>query len=592
MPLYALAYKVTIEGVQDPAVVKQLKSYSQSIASQSKGATSIKQLKNMVESDHQGMQKLLRYNGFFSAAVHPTIMQENDTLVTFHVDLGHRHILNNVIITWTDKEALFFQATQEERHALHEKAPSVEDIQAFKKGTKMHGEIMQAFEKELLKALAIRGFFHPKILDKKCIVYSDKALVDIAIEIETGPLSTFGPVTISGNDHVSISYILSKLTWNEGDLYDKQKLDEFETALLKTGLFQSVIIDCRNTPDPKGSSIQKPLLIEITVQEGKHRTIGAGINYTTSLGGGASLQLEHRNSFGMGQRMSFRGDVWKKMRNITLTYTRPHLYKPKDSTLFIVEHEYQKYLPYHSSSLKGSILRERNFSIHVDCSWGFRLERLSSTKLTPKREKNNLVKVPFSWRWSSANSLLDPTSGMSLLLKLTPSYQYLGKMFGYCISNITWSGYESLADESITIASRFSFGSILTSKKNSIPMPDRFFGGTENSLRGYKTGSVSPLKKIKKKREPIGGISILTGSFELRKRYPSGFGTVFFYDIGDVFKSAMPSYKIRHIKHACGLGLRYSTPIGPIRLDCAFPIHRRKKIDPALQVYFSIGQSF
>ncbi len=586
--LHALGYRTAIEGVNDANVLKQLKNSSQVILSQGKGATSLKQLKNMVDTDCEGMKKVLLYNGFFSAFVHPAIVQTNDITVLFQIDLGPRYTLKNLLITWTDKKSLFGNATHLEKQLLNDNSPSVEDVSLFTQGKPVHGDLLHSFEKEFIESLSKKGFFQPKILDKKFIAHPESATVDVSFDVETGPFSTFGTVTVEGNETVQTAFILSKLTWKEGDLYNKEQVDAFESALLKTGLFQSVILDCRQEEVVDTSDIKKKLLVNVTVREGKQRTIGTGFSYTTTLGAGCSLQLEHRNIRGMGERLSFRGDIWQKMRNVTLTYTLPHPTKRGDNTLFIIEHDHQTYLPYHSSAWKGSVLRERKLSKHTEFIWGGRVERLESTRLISNR-LYHLLKVPLYWKWSNANSLWDPTAGMSLNVKLTPSYQYIAPNFTYLIGNMTWSGYESFSDDTITLATRFSFGTILGAGKNSIPVPDRFFGGTENSLRGYKTGSVAPLNKA---GEPIGGRSLITGTFELRQRYSNGLGSVFFYDVGNVFSTPFPDSHIDQILHSCGFGVRYTTPIGPIRLDIAFPIHRRKNIDPPFQIYFSIGQSF
>ena len=118
-----------------------------------------------------------------------------------------------------------------------------------------------------------------------------------------------------------------------------------------------------------------------------------------------------------------------------------------------------------------------------------------------------------------------------------------------------------------------------------IPVDERFFLGGSYSVRGWKRFELGPADINGK---PKGGNSFIEGSFEMR--YPSMqkiYGVIFL-DYGNVWEPTL-TYKINELKYAAGIGLRYSTPIGPLRLDFARPIfNSRKKI----QIWFSIGHTF
>jgi translocation and assembly module TamA len=140
----------------------------------------------------------------------------------------------------------------------------------------------------------------------------------------------------------------------------------------------------------------------------------------------------------------------------------------------------------------------------------------------------------------------------------------------------------------MTLASKLTLGNIFGAAQHTIPTPDRFFSGTENTLRGYRYLTVSPLNKHDK---PIGGRSLLAASIETRFRTDSGFGWALFYDVGNVYSANFPVIDHGFLQ-STGAGIRYATPLGPLRLDVAIPLNRRHKIDPHFQIYFSIGQSF
>ena len=133
-------------------------------------------------------------------------------------------------------------------------------------------------------------------------------------------------------------------------------------------------------------------------------------------------------------------------------------------------------------------------------------------------------------------------------------------------------------------------GSIFGAGKHEIPPPERFYAGSQNTIRGYRFLTVSPIEK-RRHHKPVGGRSMFVYSLELRSRITKDIGLVGFWDIGNVYSDAIPNFE-RRLLQAVGVGLRYYTPVGPLRLDVAVPLNRRKDIDNYFEAYFSIGQSF
>jgi translocation and assembly module TamA len=150
------------------------------------------------------------------------------------------------------------------------------------------------------------------------------------------------------------------------------------------------------------------------------------------------------------------------------------------------------------------------------------------------------------------------------------------------------SGYLPLLDERLILAQKLTLGTIISNGIRAIPVPNRFFGGSEENLRGYKYFSVSPLEKDNK---PIGGRSALFYSLEMRIRLSQSFGLVPFFDMGNVYLEQFPTFKGKWRKSQ-GVGLRYYSFVGPLRLDLAFPLNHRKGIDPYWWVFVSLGQAF
>jgi len=139
----------------------------------------------------------------------------------------------------------------------------------------------------------------------------------------------------------------------------------------------------------------------------------------------------------------------------------------------------------------------------------------------------------------------------------------------------------------IVLAGRAAVGSVSGAALDQIPANHRFYAGGGGSVRGYRYRSLSPLGPT---GEVIGGRSLFEASFEARFKITDTIGLVPFLDMGSAFQSAYPDFK-EQMRYAAGLGLRYYTAVGPIRLDVATPLNPRDG-DKAWALYIGIGQAF
>jgi translocation and assembly module TamA len=144
------------------------------------------------------------------------------------------------------------------------------------------------------------------------------------------------------------------------------------------------------------------------------------------------------------------------------------------------------------------------------------------------------------------------------------------------------------ADERFILAGRARVGSILGEDTKVLPASRRFYAGGGGSIRGYEYQLVGPLDDDE---EPFGGTSLVELSGELRVRVTEEIGVVPFVDGGTVYDDPIPNGD-ETMRWAAGLGVRYFTGFGPVRLDVAFPLNPRDGVDEAFQFYISFGQAF
>ena len=200
-----------------------------------------------------------------------------------------------------------------------------------------------------------------------------------------------------------------------------------------------------------------------------------------------------------------------------------------------------------------------------------------------------MLSLPLHFDWDSSGNLLDPSRGGRVILQLAPFQDIETTDLNFLKSRITATRYlRLLKAPSLVLAGRASLGVINGTSLLDIPPDERFYAGGGGSIRGYAYQSVGPLDEGD---DPIGGRSVLELSAELRFMLTDRIGMVTFLDGGSAFASTFPDSS-EDLQWAAGLGFRYFTPIGPLRLDVGFPLDRRTEIDDAFQIYVSIGQAF
>lgn len=198
----------------------------------------------------------------------------------------------------------------------------------------------------------------------------------------------------------------------------------------------------------------------------------------------------------------------------------------------------------------------------------------------------NLIDLPIIIRYNGADDIMNPTTGYSIVYQphVFQSLDYGNQH--YFKQRLTTTCYLPLIRKWLVLALRAQFGSIAGERQENIPLPILFLGGSEDDLRGYRYMTVSPLNENHK---PFGGRSAIFLTAEPRFRF-GDFGIVPFADFGTVTFNELPTVDAKWYK-SIGIGLRYFTFFGPLRLDVGFPLDRRN-IDPAFRIYASIGQTF
>jgi translocation and assembly module TamA len=570
--LFSIPYNVKFIGIKDKKTLKTLRSTSL-ITSKISPPRTVNALRYRVSNSIEEMIKILHNYGYYDANITFDLEEEKKTINVFiFCKTGPRYILDSYDIYL---------------YPCNEKCIKVKNIDYKKIGLTLKKpttskEIINAKYK-ILRILMENGHPLSSIEKHKVIVDVKKKTISVEVFVKKSPLCRFGPTTISGLKNIYPKYIYNKIAWREKNVFSPEKIKETQTRLINTNLFSSVIITYKEKLDEENL-----LPMNIDTVEAKHQNFSIGANYATVDGFGVVFGWNHYNVRRMGEILSLYGDVSKRATTGYLTYKKPD-FLWFDQTLVLRGYATREKIRAYLGFTYGGLFRiDHKVHKKFKYSYGLQSEYVSVVH-SANSGKFTLIGIPFYFRYMGSNHLLNPTKGFNLTYVITPFYNAINEKTFFTRQRFVWESYlPTKKNKKIVFAFRFQIGSILGSSIFKIPMTKLFLGGSDDDLRGYRYKTVSPRNNQGK---IIGGKSAIYASFEPRFRVTKAIGVVPFVDIGNVQLKSFPSLRGKWRK-SVGMGLRYFTFFGPLRLDVGFPLDKYKKDDPSYRIYVSIGQTF
>jgi translocation and assembly module TamA len=448
-----------------------------------------------------------------------------------------------------------------------------------------------------------RNVGHPfaKLAHLDPVVDHRSKTMSLAFSIDPGPVAGIGSVTVRGTERVDPAVVRSFIYTQPGDPYSPRALADIRKSVGRIEALGSVRVREAEALDSAGNL---PLFVDVT--ERPLRVVGFGLRYSTIDGPGGRVYWAHRNLFGGAESLRIEGDLYYVDRQrffetrpekdfdwgnlggrLSANFLKPALWGSRNDLLINGFGAREVTDSYTSRAVGATIALRHRFSDTFSIQGGLEAERGEATD-SIGRVDYTLIGLPLSVLYDSTDNPLDPTRGWKITGAVAPYPEFFGSDPGMLVTRASASTYFAFDEEArYILAGRVGFGSIVGPDLDEIPANRRFYAGGGGSVRGYEYQSLSPLGPF---GEPIGGRSLLEGSIEARVKVTDVIGIVPFIDAGTAFESSYPDFDER-IRFSAGLGLRYYTGIGPIRVDVAFPLDRRRG-DSAAALYISLGQSF
>jgi translocation and assembly module TamA len=488
-------------------------------------------------------------------------------------------------------------------------------------------EVLAAGER-LRSALGDEGYAFAKV--DPPIARRDPAnrVLDVRFHVVTGVRVQIGQIQLRGLTDMDEAFIRKRLLVRTGEQYGATRLEMARRDLLALGVFSSVSVNVGTSADSEGR-------VPVTFQVRERKPHAAGVTgaYSSDLGSSVGVNWTKRNISGKADSLALSATVINLGGgtasqgigyDVSGKYSIPQ-FKRRDQTLQVSLGGLKQSLDaYDQTAATTGVTLTRKLSSVWSASAGFTAERerihqecfaAGTDQILDQADQAQgplqpggctyhytLLALPITAVYNDTgldSPLADATHGLRLSLSLAPTFSIGTPSAQFLVTQVSGTYYFDLHRLHLNkdpgrsiLAVRALAGLAAGASELSLPPDQRFYAGGSGTIRGYRYQSVGPLFPD---GNPIGGTAINAGSVEFRQRIGANFGAAVFVDAGNVSRNLNPLNGALRV--GAGTGVRYYTPIGPLRVDIALPLNKRPKTatnpgDDSFEVYIGLGQAF
>jgi translocation and assembly module TamA len=567
-----IRYRVEASGLADVDLQQRYRDLS--VLGRSGKVDNLAQLDRRAREDGALIDRLLRATGYYAGEVDvdisPAESVDGEALVALRIVPGPRYSFGSIEIVTPRSAPLEL----------------IRRTLGLNTGDPVDATAIQAAEDRVRLRLPELGFPFATVGERDIEIDHETRTAKYRIDVLAGQRARIGTIRVEGNELVDAEHVGRLARFRSGDLYDQADIEDLRRAMVATGLFGSVGV--RATEAAPGV-----VDVVVSAQPAPLRTVAGQAGYSTGEGIRVEASWQHRNFVPPEGALTVRGVAGTREQRLAgeLRFSN---FRERDRVLLLrseVSHEDRDAYEARSFTVGGRLERETNLIWQKTWTYSVGAELIATDErdtdidLGISRRRTFLIAaLPASLAYDGTDDLLDPSSGFRLSGRLSPEISFQDSAFAYLRGQIDASTYAPVA-ERVVLAGRVRAGSIFGADRDRIAPSRRFYAGGGGSVRGFGFQEIGPRDPF---NDPIGGRSVAEASVEARIRL-GDFGVVPFVDAGQIYTSTLPRFD--SFRFGAGIGVRYYTGFGPIRIDVATPLDPRRG-DPDVGVYVSIGQAF
>ncbi|MEG3084866.1 autotransporter assembly complex family protein [Sphingomonas sp. PB2P12] len=570
-------YAWRIEGIDaiDTTLLRQRFAQLSTLDANDGQPANAAQLDRRAREDADLLDSLLRAQGYYDASVATRVEPGAKPMVVLSVTPGTLYRFKGVTI---DGIA-----------AAGDKAPGLTTAFGVKPEDPVNSDAIVAGQAKLTTQIGREGFPFAKVGDPAIVVDHATRTATLDLSVRPGGVRKFGNiVALPGNRVFGADHVGDIARFSPGDPYDAAKLDDLRRALIQTSLVSAV--DLKTVQGTTPDTVD----VAVKLDPAPPRTVAGELGYGTGEGARAELSWTHRNLFPPEGALTVRGVLGTQEQLGSIVFRRNN-FEARDRVLTFQAsgvHTNRDAYDAKTFTLAGSLERQTNIFFQKTWTWSVGAELLASDERdvivstgAPRRRTFFIGALPTTLNYDGSDDLLNPTRGFRLGARLSPEVSLQNSVFGYARTQFDGSVYQPFGDR-VVLAARTRLGTIVGAPRDQVAPSRRFYAGGGASVRGYGYQSIGPRDP---NNDPIGGRSLTEFSIEARVKAFGNFGIVPFLDAGNIYTSPLP--KFTGLQYGTGIGVRYYSNFGPIRLDVGTPINPQPG-DSRVAVYVSLGQAF
>ncbi len=452
------------------------------------------------------------------------------------------------------------------------------------KGARLDHDVYEKAKNAIHSKAVELGYLDADFAKREILVDPAEASARIQLILETGQLYYFGNIEFTGAPNYPQSFLGRFIEFDPGDVFSQQKIGESQKNFTNADRFRSVMIYA-----DKEKAVNQFVPVEVELKESKPKRLRMGVGYETDIGPKGVFKYEDVNFRKTGNRFQAEFDLSVPLAAAAVRYMIPHPEDIKSYSLlsFTAKREDYRDAPkyfgstipdYFAETLMAEYERARSFG---KAGTGSVFLQLLKEKSEAGEDTTDSFSVLPGFRLQAIeyDNLVRPQRGHRYLLEIKGTHQAIGSTTGF-VQFIGDGGVVVPLPARFALLTRLRVGATVQNEEDlDMPIALRFFAGGDKSVRGYKYRSLGPTDD---EGNVIGGKNMLAGSIELERAIGKDWGIAVFYDVGNAFND----FGRLELAEGAGIGGRYYSPIGPIRLDVARQINQPR---PDIRIHISIG---